>query len=46
MEELREKVFYYHSDSNSLEVLISRIRKKLGSKHIIKSVKGLGYMVE
>jgi len=45
-EELREKVFYYHSDSNSLEVLISRIRKKLGSKHIIKSVKGLGYMVE
>ena len=44
-EELREKVFYYHCDSNSLEVLISRIRKKLGSKHIIKSVKGLGYMV-
>ncbi len=45
-EELREKVFYYHSDSNSLEVLISRIRKKLGSRDIIKSVKGLGYMVE
>ena len=45
-EELREKGFYYHSESNSLEVLISRIRKKLGSKHIIKSVKGLGYMVE
>ncbi|MFN3813585.1 MAG: response regulator transcription factor [Aquificaceae bacterium] len=45
-EELREKVFGYPSDSNSLEVLISRIKKKLGTKDFIKSVKGLGYIVE
>lgn len=45
-EELREKVFSYYSDSNSLEVLISRIRKRLGIKDLIKSSKGVGYIVE
>lgn len=33
-------------ESNSVEVLISRLRKKLGIRDFIKSARGFGYIVE
>lgn len=47
-EEILERClgYRYESESNTVEVLISRIRKKLGIKDFIKSSRGFGYIIE
>ncbi len=32
-------------DSNTLEVHVHNIRKKLGNTHFIRTIRGIGYMV-
>ncbi len=44
-EDLIEKVLQNNPETNSLEVLISRIRSKLGMKDFIISARGLGYRI-